>query len=372
MLRYFDFLQSRMRTPQCRLPPQCIPKQEPGTGSESEENTPFEPCTPPHNPKAKCKYVCSRSRKRPAPTSEFKAELQMKRRRLYKAVANGKLVDPEEKGVSVPMWGVHSDWSELQSSDSHGAWPVYDSDSQPSSLDSGFSFNQLLPLSTLLEGSSGTLWTPSPTQVGHCSICEDRTSSESSPGSGVLYSPTGSGSLFLEDRMLGVIPPMGKKRKPFLSPAATPQCPILLPVFRMGDSLNLSPSLLTSPARGLSHCLLPEGKEELHVLFEDVWVTPKTTHTKVSRLPRHDPTDLLSEGEAVVRHEREWQSSPGEEGDITWTPKQQLVPLKSKTSSTARRRSGKASTRVHPQVPPPLKKKSVNGFIMFCRINRKT
>ncbi|XP_035638443.1 uncharacterized protein LOC118391299 [Oncorhynchus keta] len=102
--------------------------------------------------------------------------------------------------------------------------------------------------------------------------------------------------------MLGVIPPMGKKRKPFLSPAATPQCPILLPVFRMGDSLNLSPSL-TSPARGLSHCLLPEGKEELYVLFEDVWVTPKTTHTKVSRLPRHDPTDLLSEGEAVVRHE---------------------------------------------------------------------
>lgn len=83
--------------------------------------------------------------------SDVKAELQMKRRRLYKAVANGKIVYPEE-GVSVPMWGVHSDWSELQSSDSHGAWPVYDSDSQPSSLDSGFSLNQLLPLSTLLEG----------------------------------------------------------------------------------------------------------------------------------------------------------------------------------------------------------------------------
>lgn len=38
------------------------------TGSESEENTPSEPCTPPHNLKAKRKYVCSRSRKRPAPS----------------------------------------------------------------------------------------------------------------------------------------------------------------------------------------------------------------------------------------------------------------------------------------------------------------
>ncbi|CAB1352705.1 unnamed protein product [Coregonus sp. 'balchen'] len=230
MLRYFDFLQSMIQTLKCRLPPHCIPKQEPDT--------------------------------------DVKADLQMKRRRLYKAVANGKIVDLEEKGVSVPMWGVHSDWSELQSSYSHGVWPVYDSHSQPSSLDSGFSLNQLLPLITPLEGSCGTLWTPSPTQGGHCSVCEDRTGSESSPGSGVLDTPTtGPGSLFLKDRLLGVIPPMGRKREPFLSPATTPQCPTLLPLlpqFRKGDSLNLSPSLLTSPAWGLSHCLLPEGQEELH------------------------------------------------------------------------------------------------------------
>uniref|UniRef100_A0A4W5LRC2 HMG box domain-containing protein n=1 Tax=Hucho hucho TaxID=62062 RepID=A0A4W5LRC2_9TELE len=82
-------------------------------------------------------------------------------------------------------------------------------------------------------------------------------------------------------------------------------------------------------------------------------------------------SSTLSEGEAVVRHEGGWLSSPGEEGDITWTSKQQ-VPLKWKTSSTGRWRSGNASTRVHPQVPPPPKKKCVNGFIMFCRINRKT
>ncbi|XP_041750917.2 meiosis initiator protein isoform X2 [Coregonus clupeaformis] len=383
MLRYFDFLQSKIQTLQSRLPPHCIPKQEPDTGSESEENTLSEPCTPPHTLKAKRKYACSRSRKRPAPTSEVKAELQVKRRRLYKAVANGKRVYPEEEGVSVPMWGVHSDWSELQSRDSHGAWPVYDSDSQPSSLDSGFSLNQLLPLSTPLEGSSGTLWTPSPTQGGHCSVCEDRTGSESSPsGSGVLDTPTtpitGPGSLFLKDQMLGVIPPMRGQREPFLSPAATPQRPILLPLlplFGTGDSLNLSPSLLTSPARGLSHCLLPEGQEELHVLFEDVWVTPKTTHTKVSCLPCHDPTDSLSEGEAEVRHGRGgWLSSlsEGEEGDITWTPKQQQVPLKSKTSRTGRHCRANASTKGPPRTPLNLKKKCVNGFIMFCRINRKT
>lgn len=100
MLRYFDFLQSRIQTLQSRLPPHCIPKQDPDTGttsakhqdkyrlhtwlsyqyiytvcvcactgSESEENTLSEPCSPPHTLKAKRKYVCSRSRKRPAPTS---------------------------------------------------------------------------------------------------------------------------------------------------------------------------------------------------------------------------------------------------------------------------------------------------------------
>ncbi|XP_064835292.1 uncharacterized protein LOC135549180 [Oncorhynchus masou masou] len=382
MLRYFDFLQSRIQTLQSRLPPHCIPKQEPDTGSESEENTLSDPCTPPHTLKAKRKYFFSRSRKRPAPTSEVKAELQVNRRRLYKAVANGKIVYPEE-GVSVPMWGVHSDWSELQSSDSHGAWPVYDSDSQPSSLDSGFSLNQLLPLSMPLEGSSGTLWTPSPTERGHCFVCEDRTGNESIPsGSGVLDTPTtpitGPGSLFLKDQMLGVIPPMRGRREPFHSPAATPQRPTLLPLlplFGTGDSLNLSPSLLTSPARGLSHCLLPEGQEELHVLFEDVWVTPKTTHTKVSCLPCHDPNDSMSEGEAEVRHGRGgWLSSlsEGEEGDVTWTPKQQQAPLKSKTSSTGRHRRANASTKGPPRTPLNLKKKCVNGFIMFCRINRKT
>ncbi|XP_055798646.1 uncharacterized protein LOC129868571 isoform X2 [Salvelinus fontinalis] len=301
MLRYFDFLQSRIQTLQSRLPPHCIPKQEPDTGSESEENTLSDHCTPPHTLKAKRKYVCSRSRKRPAPTS----------------------------------------------------------------------------------GSSGTLWTPSPTQRGHCFVCEDRTGSESIPsGSGVLDTPTtpitGPGSLFLKDQMLGVIPPMRGRREPFHSPAATPQRPTLLPLlplFGTGESLNLSPSLLTSPARGLSHCLLPEGQEELHVLFEDVWVTPKTTHTKVSCLPCHDPNDSMSEGEAEVRHGRGgWLSSlsEGEEADVTWTPKQQQLPLKSKTSSTGRHRRANASTKGPPRTPLNLKKKCVNGFIMFCRINRKT
>ncbi|XP_019903668.2 basic helix-loop-helix and HMG box domain-containing protein 1 isoform X2 [Esox lucius] len=383
MLRYFDFLQSKIQTLQRCLPPESIPKQEPDTGSESEENTPSEPCTPSHILKAKRKYVCNRSHKRlPASSSEVKAELQGKRRRLCTADVSRQKADPKEEDVPVPMWGVHFDWSECHSSDSYGDWHVRESDSQPSSLDSGFSFNQLLPLSTPLEGCSGTLRTPSTLQGGHCSACED--GSESSPRSGVLHTPTtpvtGPGSLFLKDHMVGVIPSTGGRWKPFLSPAATPKRPIFLPFgtedsLNLGESLNLSPSLLTSPGRGLSQCLLPEGPEELHVLFEDVWVTPKMTQAKVSHLSYHDPTDTLSDGEAVVRHSGGgWLSShsEGEEEDVTWTPKQQQVSLKSKTSGTRRHRRTNASTRGHPLLPPNLKKKCINGFIMFCRINRKT
>ena len=39
MLRYFDFLQSRIQTLQSRLPPHCIPKQEPDTGTTSSIKT---------------------------------------------------------------------------------------------------------------------------------------------------------------------------------------------------------------------------------------------------------------------------------------------------------------------------------------------
>lgn len=63
--------------------------------------------------------------------------------------------------------------------------------------------------------------------------------------------------------MFGVLPPLGKNQLD-VSPTP-PQTPVLpfLPLLGFQDGLNLSPSLLTSPARGLSHALLPEGQEEL-------------------------------------------------------------------------------------------------------------
>ncbi|KAL0994251.1 hypothetical protein UPYG_G00119850 [Umbra pygmaea] len=380
MLRYFDFLQSKIQSLQSRLPPHCIPKQEPDTGSESDENTPSEPCSPCHIMKVKRKYVCSRSRKKaPASNSELKPEFKVKRKTLRQAVANKTKADPEADPDPVPMWGVHSDWSAHHSSDSHGAWHGCDSDSQLSSLESGFSLNHWLHLSTSLQvcfspGCSGTVSSvgsgTSTAQGGYCSACEELIGSDCSPDFGELHTPTtpitGPGSLFLKDHMHGV----GERWKTFLSPAATPQQHTLLP-FGTREGLNLSPSLLTSPARGLGQWLLPEGPGELHVLFEDVWVSPKPTHAKVSRLPFHDPTESLSEREVALRQgSGGWLSSQSEdeEGDATWTPLQQQAPLKSRTSSTPRRRRARSTTGDH----PCLKKKCINGFIMFCRVNRKT
>ncbi|MGH0119934.1 UNVERIFIED_CONTAM: hypothetical protein FKN15_029197 [Acipenser sinensis] len=53
---------------------------------------------------------------------------------------------------------------------------------------------------------------------------------------------------------------------------ATPTSSSPLRTLCFGDFLNLSPSLLTSPARDLALSFLQEGQENLHVLFEDVWV----------------------------------------------------------------------------------------------------
>ncbi|KAJ7995935.1 hypothetical protein DPEC_G00231860 [Dallia pectoralis] len=361
MLHYFDFLQIKIQTLQRRLPPDSIPKQKPDTGSESEENPPSGSCTPSRILKTKHQVVCTRSHVRTS--SEVKAERQLRRKRLT-AEVSGKKAGPNGQDVPVPMWGF--DWSEGHSGDSYGR--VYEGDSQPSSQDSSFSLSQLLPLSSPLAGCPGT---SSASQGGQCSVCED--GRESSPKNGVSDTPTtpitGPRSPFLKDHLCGVIPSMGGQWQPFLSPAATPKRPNVT----LGESLNLSPSLFTSPGRGLSQCLLPEGPDELQVLFNDVWVTPKTTHPKGSRLSNRNPTDWLSDGKAVLRHSSTWwpsSQSDGEEGDVTWTPKELQVRLKPKTSGTRRRH--RASTRGRPLVPSNLKKKCVNGFIMFCRINRKT
>uniref|UniRef100_A0A2K6SFU0 Meiosis initiator n=1 Tax=Saimiri boliviensis boliviensis TaxID=39432 RepID=A0A2K6SFU0_SAIBB len=67
-------------------------------------------------------------------------------------------------------------------------------------------------------------------------------------------------------------------------------------------------------------------------------------------------------------------SSEGDE-DTTWTPNQQASPLprvgRKAKKGQAVRAPGKPKENKKGPCPPQMKKKCVNGFIMFCRMNRK-
>lgn len=69
--------------------------------------------------------------------------------------------------------------------------------------------------------------------------------------------------------MFGIPPP---------SSPSLPQTPVLpfLPQLGFPEGLNLSPSLLTSPTRGLTHTLIPEGQEELQGNISYLYIL--TTH----------------------------------------------------------------------------------------------
>ncbi|XP_061103286.1 uncharacterized protein LOC133132120 isoform X2 [Conger conger] len=121
-----------------------------------------------------------------------------------------------------------------------------------------------------------------------CFVFSDcRVSQNSSPSSGILDSPPRSSwSLLLRDHLLDSPIAQGSSpRYGFMQP--------LQAVCETEQGLNLSPSLLTSPAHGLEH-LLPQG-QELQVLFEDVWVTPKSSSPKVPSLPCNSSMEKLAE-----------------------------------------------------------------------------
>uniref|UniRef100_A0AAR2KK44 HMG box domain-containing protein n=2 Tax=Pygocentrus nattereri TaxID=42514 RepID=A0AAR2KK44_PYGNA len=213
-------------------------------------------------------------------------------------------------------------------------------------------YSALLPAtSSSRTGSSVDQESPCQGLGSQCSVCEDRTGSEDgSLGSNDLDTPP-SGSFLLKDRMLGILPSLGNKQLP-ASPTL-PQTPVLpfLPLLGAGEGLNLSPSLLTSPARDLSHPLLPNRQEELQTLFEDVWVTSKPTDLKAPSLQRKSPDE--SEDDRGSDY-------------INWTPKQ-CIPERTATKARRRRFFNKSQDVTNPN----LKKKCVNGFIMFCRVNRR-
>ncbi|XP_028840149.1 uncharacterized protein meiosin isoform X2 [Denticeps clupeoides] len=159
-----------------------------------------------------------------------------------------------------------------------------------------------------------------------CPACEGRTNNEGgSPGNHCWLSPP-AGGLHTA------------------SPPCRSTCSSGSPALRESEAgLNLSPSLYTSPAHGLRHDLLPEGQEELQTLFEDVWVYPKTNISAVPSFHYKHLNGLSSD----------------------------LKTLSSNCGGSLEEGASVPCARRNPEIPPLLKKKCVNGFLMFCRMNRK-
>ncbi|XP_033014320.1 basic helix-loop-helix and HMG box domain-containing protein 1 isoform X1 [Lacerta agilis] len=179
------------------------------------------------------------------------------------------------------------------------------------------------------------------------------------------------------------------------------------------SDLGLSPSLFTSPARLLPRHILHGSQDELSpVLFEDVYLSPqsssfsqalsgtllrksaftldhcylsynetgKSNSSPVSRM--NGRTSLwnkqyLQEETATARPEFP-ASSSDENSDSTWTPPSKRVrpsqvscQKKMKKVVRRQRRRPAACEKRSSSSPLQLKKKCVNGFIMFCRLNRK-
>ncbi|XP_066502275.1 meiosis initiator protein-like isoform X2 [Hoplias malabaricus] len=337
MLQYFDFLQSHIQSLQSRLPHHYLPHVSDRESESESEDTPLsQPNTPPHSLKAKRKYSYTRPRKK---STSNQKQFDDRVHSLHKEDSN-RSVTSNTNGEYAPTW----------SADQNLCLDNSESNTHPDSSDCYYSLNVLLPTtSSSRTGSSADQESPCE-GLGSCSICDDRTGSENgSLGSKDTDTPP-SGSLILRDRMLGIFPSLGKSQLP-VSPSL-PQTPVvpLIPLLRTGESLNLSPSLFTSPARGLCHPLLPNQQEELQTLFEDVWVTPKPTVLKSPSLPCKAPDE--SEDDRCS-------------DDVSWTSKLH-IPLR-KVKNNCHKRIFRKSQDI---TKPSLKKKCVNGFIMFCRMNR--
>nr|XP_033809639.1 basic helix-loop-helix and HMG box domain-containing protein 1 isoform X3 [Geotrypetes seraphini] len=191
--------------------------------------------------------------------------------------------------------------------------------------------------------------------------------------------------------------------------------------------LGLSPSLFTSPGRLLLGQVLQEGPENLsQVLFEDVRLSPQFAcsafskglpgnlqakqnpdqtvpntpqaslnlcqsafsldhcYLSVSETSRTDSSPSSGVSELVSAWNNQLlkedtcpgldctASSSEENDDYTWTPYQRS---RCSHHGNRKRKKGhgfrqlKTLKKLH--YPFPLKKKCVNGFIMFCRLNRK-
>ncbi|XP_055991570.1 meiosis initiator protein [Sorex fumeus] len=180
------------------------------------------------------------------------------------------------------------------------------------------------------------------------------------------------------------------------------------------EILNLSPSLFSNPGKLPPKQLLDDGTEYLTqgALFEDTLLDPVTVPVTCKlEVPQNDTApgtpedspDLQSRFQSSVTldhcylslsdnsktsssssEETDTESAPieqpeglpssSDDGDYTWTPTR-----KASTVSTAGKKARKGQGVRAPMKPrenkkapcSTLKKKCVNGFIMFCRMNRK-
>ncbi|XP_053124545.1 meiosis initiator protein [Hemicordylus capensis] len=171
--------------------------------------------------------------------------------------------------------------------------------------------------------------------------------------------------------------------------------------------LGLSPSLFSSPARLLPRHILQGSQEELSpVLFEDVYLSPQSNsfpqtlsgtllrksaftldhcYLSYSETVKSDSSPMSRVNESTSSWNKQFfseeastikseypVSSSDENSDSTWTPckrvklPQAACQKKKKVGRRQRRREKRSNS-----APLQLKKKCVNGFIMFCRLNRK-
>lgn len=130
----------------------------------------------------------------------------------------------------------------------------------------------------------------------------------------------------------------------------------------------------------------PKMAEVIFLLDQALFYSPGNSWTSAAISPASFCT-FLFQGAALVRPEGPGSSSE-ENSDCTWTPcprakaapgapprKKNKKKQKQKKKTTAGRRARRplagAEKRSNASSPLQLKKKCVNGFIMFCRLNRK-
>uniref|UniRef100_A0A8C7ASV8 Meiosis initiator n=1 Tax=Neovison vison TaxID=452646 RepID=A0A8C7ASV8_NEOVI len=173
--------------------------------------------------------------------------------------------------------------------------------------------------------------------------------------------------------------------------------------------LGLSPSLFSSPGKLLPEQILGDGTEFLTqglsapatarspsptALFEDVFLDPESSPTdgvlcqssvsldhcylslsENSKAPSGSSSSWEgSEAELVWRRQeanpKGPPSSSDEDGDYTWTPTRRAASLPA-AGRKVRKGPAKPKENKKASCPTQTKKKCVNGFIMFCRMNRK-